>query len=1119
MTKAQLIAAALVAAFLLASTTDVPDLLAADKLAKSGASTASTESYRPFVAETADDAELLMKRVRVPQGMQIELFAAEPLLANPVTFTFDEQGRCYVMETFRLHAGVTDNRRHMVWLDDDLACRTVADRVAMYRKHLGAEFDSYAREHDRVRLLTDSDGDGRPDRATVFADGFRDAADGIGAGLLARGRDVWFACIPKLYLLRDTDGDGTAEQRRVLHDGYGVHVAFLGHDLHGLCLGPDGRLYFSIGDRGMNVETEGRTLTYPDTGCVLRCEPDGSNLEVYSTGLRNPQELAFNELGDLFTGDNNSDSGDRARFVHLVEGGDSGWRIGYQYLTTPVNRGPWNAEKLWFPAHTEQPAYLLPPIANVGDGPSGLAYDPGTGLPEAYRGSFLLADFRGSNGISGVRAIKVKPRGATYELVKQEEFAWSVLATDVEFGVDSAVYISDWVQGWDTTGRGRIYRLFDPEPAAVAQAAEVRKLLAEGMTARSEQELAALLAHRDQRIRQNAQFELATRAASKNTAALKAIREVAAGGPSTVARLHGLWGLGQLARRGNAEALQTLRGLLTDSDSEARAAAAKALGEAHDKSAAATITALLSDAEPRVRFQAAMAVSKLAHREALPELWKMIDAAGDDPYLRHGGVMALAGIGDIDNLVATAASGSPATRMAAVLALRHLERPEVASLLADSDERVKVEAARAIYDVPITAALPQLASLASEASLAEPVAWRVLAANFRVGGDTGAEALAAWAASAKRPEATRVEALRMLATWGAPSGRDAVLGLWRPIAPRSTDPAASALVSRLSAIFASTSDKVLAAAAQCVAALKIREAAAPLAALVADRIRISSVKVVALEALAVLEAAELEAAVKLAVGSTDATLRTAGRGQLARLRADEALPLLRDALDNGSQAERQGALATLGSLDHPQADELLAAWLDRLIAGQLPAELSLDLLTAAAQRQTSSVRDKLASYEDSRRSDDPLADYRECLAGGNVQRGRTIFHEKTEAACLRCHKILNQGGQVGPDLAGIGKRESREHILESIVAPSRKIAKGFESVVLALDDGRVLVGVLRSEDETSLTIITAEGQILTVDKSSIEERAGGASAMPDTAVKVLTKSELRDLVEFLSGLK
>src|SRR4029077_6052286 len=103
-----------------------------------------------------------------------------------------------------------------------------------YKKYLKDKVGEYAVEHDRVRLIEDTDGDGKADRATVFADGFNRAEDGIGAGLLARKGDVFFTCIPALWLLRDPRGEGKADVRKSLSHGYGVHVSFIGHDLHGL---------------------------------------------------------------------------------------------------------------------------------------------------------------------------------------------------------------------------------------------------------------------------------------------------------------------------------------------------------------------------------------------------------------------------------------------------------------------------------------------------------------------------------------------------------------------------------------------------------------------------------------------------------------------------------------------------------------------------------------------------------------------------------------------------------------------------------------------------------------------------------------------------------------------
>jgi quinoprotein glucose dehydrogenase len=166
------------------------------------------DPYAPHVAAASKEGEQAMARFKVPEGWKIELVAAEPLLANPVCFAFDLDGKTiYVGETFRHHKGVTDIRDHMDWNDDDLAARTVEDRVAYFKKQLGDKFSDFERACERVRRLRDDDGDGVFDSATVFSDRFRDAAAGIGASLLSYRGDVFYTCIPSLWKLRDEDGE------------------------------------------------------------------------------------------------------------------------------------------------------------------------------------------------------------------------------------------------------------------------------------------------------------------------------------------------------------------------------------------------------------------------------------------------------------------------------------------------------------------------------------------------------------------------------------------------------------------------------------------------------------------------------------------------------------------------------------------------------------------------------------------------------------------------------------------------------------------------------------------------------------------------------------------------
>jgi quinoprotein glucose dehydrogenase len=243
-----------------------------------------------------------------------------------------------------------------------------------------------SQETDLIRMLTDTNGDGKADQSTVFADGFNSLLDGIASGVLARRGEVWVTDIPSLWRFRSGNGDPLKDATpdsnvsdrlasspkamkgfvaEELQRGFGVRFSFTGHDLHGLKFGPDGRLCFSCGDRGARLLTqEGKTIDLADEGAVFRCEPDGSHLEVVHRGLRNPQELAFDEYGNLFTGDNDSDQGDRERWVLIQEGADSGWRVGHQHAPLG-NAGMWNLERLWVPHFEGQAAYVMPPIVRA----------------------------------------------------------------------------------------------------------------------------------------------------------------------------------------------------------------------------------------------------------------------------------------------------------------------------------------------------------------------------------------------------------------------------------------------------------------------------------------------------------------------------------------------------------------------------------------------------------------------------------------------------------------------------------------------------------------------------------------------------------------------------------
>ena len=1154
----------------------------------------------PLLAPASHEGEARIKQFKLLPGMKVELWAAEPMLANPVAFSVDELGRVWTSETYRYRSSVLDIRHYMFMLEDDLASRDLDDRLKQIRKWFGPEGEkALSQETEVIRMVEDTDHDGKADKSTVIADGLNSPLDGIASGILVRRGQVWFTDIPSVWKFSPQVGGQldkpvsvataanpaarlassprmhTNYTAEALLTGFGIRFSFTGHDLHGLKFGPDGRLYFSCGDRGTHVVTkEGNVIDLPDEGAVFRCEPDGSKMEVFARGLRNPQELAFDEHGDLFTGDNDSDQGDRERWEQVVEGGDYGWRVGYQHAPLG-NAGPWNMERLWVPHFDGQAAYIIPPIANIADGPSGLVHNHGTGLPASLDHRFLLADFKGTSSKSGIYSLLNRPQGAGFELVAHDQFLWNTLVPDVDIGPDGAVWFADWHEGWPKSNKGRIYRAYFPEAIADPVVKETAKLLAEGMEKRPDDELFRLLAHRDMRVRQEAQFELAARGPKM----FPGLEKVVADPVSPLARIHAIWALAQVGRRTTGPVAPILLRLRNDPDAEVRVQVARALGDIGPGDSQTSVAGImLSDASPRVRASAALSLAKLApsfrYRRGIAAdvLQRSLREDATDPVLRHAYAMAVASSypDKVSDQFPTNRAGI--ARIVTLLAYRLRADTNVARFLADPDPLLVLEAARAINDVPITNALPALAALAEPAKLDallkqfaalgraavprgpdqngprssaalpvairdvradQPLPWgdapvdqltpmllRVVNANFRVGTPETARRLAALAARSDLSDLVRSEALHGLAAWAEPHPRDRIVGTFRPLPSRDTAAASDALRPQLARLLAGSPEAIRSAASEAAAELRIATAADPLLGLVKDTSAPAAARASALRSLVRLKAASVNEALKLAAADPAEPLRLAASKLNAELNPDDAAGQLTAKLTSGSLTEQQSAFTSLGDLKSDAADAILAEWLDKLMKREVANEVMLDLVEAAAKRSAGAVKSRLETYAKWKLPQDHLTPYRETLSGGDAARGKKIFYENAAAACTRCHHIgTDGGGNAGPVLDGIASRQTREYLLESIVSPNQQIVQGFESATLTLKNGASYAGVVKSETDAEITLLSPEDGDVKVKKSDLATREKGLSGMPEGLAQLLTRQELRDVVEFLGTLK
>lgn len=1097
---------------------------------------------------------------RLPEDLDISLFADKEYLADPTAISVDEQNRVFVAETHRWKKQVQDIRRGKNFqkerVEGDITSWTLADREAYHKKWSGKGFmkwEQYDDDAEKIRVVVDQDGDGIADQSSYYRDDFNEPLSGTVGGILVREGSVFFANLPDLFVLHDSDDDGVGEDVQKVATGFGCRVSYSGHDLGGMIFGPDGKLYFSLGDRGYHVEKEGKVFARADSGAVFRCNPDGTEFEVFYHGLRNPKELAFDEFGNLFTVDNDYDHGDSERIIYLIEEGDAGWKMGHQTLSSFGNvvfkhaklktrnlkerEDPWMAEQMWKPRQEGQPAFILPPLALAVDGPSGLTYNPGvTGLPARYDRTFFQASFKGSVPRCKIEAFRLTPDGGGFALESHEPFLEGMAVTDFDWGYDGKLYIADFLGGWGRKGEGRLWTVYDEEIVASDEVAELQRLFQEGFAGRSLLELYDLLGHADQRVRQRAQSQIVVHGASD---AYPVFAKAAREGSTLLHRLHGLWGVGQLDFEGG-DFQSLFRELLGDTEAEVRANAARTLSWNPAKIAPLRplLIEALQDSSPRVASLAALTLAKEGDGSSVaPALEILIQNDDRDLYLRHGGVMILAKCAEATELGQLTSHPSASVRLAAVVALRRQKAQEIDRFFNDSVAEVREEAVRGAYDAYITSALPQLANLAREIaqSIGEQnelyplTARRAIYAAWRVGRLTDIEAVTEIAADAVIDLRVRRDALVALLDWNEPPVADPVTGTAVPlhdgrveVTARNLGPTlrmSTSLLKEAPAAQRALMELVLKLSAQVGHAIENSS----LAAIANDGTFSPTTRKLAGDLFAKSEkgsARHKQFLEKLMVDS-ETEMRGYARSSLLQVDRERALQLLSEALadDRTSLQEKQLTLGILGMESGEVAVSALVKTLEMATAGTLDSALLLEAVQAGEASSVPVVKAALADYRASLPVDEPLAEwFAACLEGGNPVIGEEVYLNHGAAQCARCHVLDGSGGQVGPDLSTIGRQHERDYLLRALLTPSSEVAIGYGIGTVTLVDGSSVTGLLQKPDSEGNTILLVGEEMRTIPKGMIKGQTSPISSMPPMGA-ILSKGQTRDLVAYLATRK
>jgi putative membrane-bound dehydrogenase-like protein len=989
----------------------------------------------PFLAIPAAHAQVepskALSTFKVSSGLDLQLWAAEPLLVNPTCMDIDHKGRVWVVES-------------------------VNYRCTLHRQPLREA------RGDRILILEDTRGTGQANRVTVFYQAPEILAPlsiAVAPHTNGIGVTVYVAQSPDILVFEDKDGTGSADgpPRKLLSGFQGIDHD---HGVHGLLIGPDNKLYFTVGDQGVRnlVDKHGKKWSTNSTDCragtVWRCDLDGKNLELLAHNFRNHYEPCVDSFGTIFVSDNDDDGSDMTRICYVMPGGNYGYHP----------RGP--GQSHW---HEEQPGVVPMLLRTFRGSPTGMCFYEGRLLPEKYHGNPLHVDA----GPGRLSCYHLSTRGASYAIEREDMVTSSdkwFRPSDVCVAPDGAVFVADWYDpgvgghGIGDFTRGRIYRIAPTGNKPTVPAVDLV----------SNAGILAALGSPNVAIRHMAMAKLEEISLRR---AVDVLTPGAVQKKDPILRARALW---QLGRLGN---LRFVSAAFSDPDPRFRILAMRILSDFHNLSPADYIPDwredLADDPSAAVRREALLLLRETEAARAKPlilELARKWDGK-DRFYLEALGIAVGQSasrrdvvLGDFDKHFLGWNSRMPGL-------LWELRPPQAQQMIGKhlSDDTIPLAQRVQMVDVLAAISDPAAGAIVLKALLLEktPELRERMTASIKQNLRGSWKKLddAANLTKAIEKFAAKPETLQIAFELMAAPAHDGYVARAVAFAEDAQQPAELRLAAlRVYAGYATESTR-----RHLVALL---DAGPP--------------QLVAVEAL-------------LALGRM---------GEMTRLQevagdASQALPL-RQAAVAGLAGSKSSSAWLLEAHDQKKLNGDLAADLARLLRNSPFLEI----------RQKAGQVFKAPPPLDPKN----LPSIPALLARkGNVERGRQLIAASltSPVECLKCHTINGTGGRVGPDLSTIGSKASRENLLESILYPSRAIADQYQQYQIETKDGISVNGIIIEETKEHILLRDVNAKDYKIAQKNVDARRRLPTSLMPELIQNLKEPEqdLLDIVDYLSTLR